>query len=309
MLVQMGRKPLVPAELTRKPFTIEEARRAGLRRWHLEGASWRRVGSSTYIWAGLPETPIETLAGALRRLPAGTAFSGLTAAWLHGIGVSPCDPIEVTVRTGVGVSARAGIAVRRSPLGGDDVVDVRGMPTTSVVRTLAEVCCRLRITEAVVMADAALHLGRVSIHQLTSWARAHAGCPGITTFRRVIELAEPAAESPMESRLRMVLVLGGLPRPKAQASIHDRTGRFVGRPDLYYESQRLGIEYDGGTHRNSLAEDNRRQNRLLDAGVHLLRFTAGDVLNSPDSVVLQVRAMLVRHASHMRVPRAKGATG
>src|SRR5207245_1640489 len=90
MLVQMGSKPLVPAELTRKPFTIEEARRAGLRRWHLEGASWRRVGSSTYIWAGLPETPIETLAGALRRLPAGTAFSGLTAAWLHGIGVSPC---------------------------------------------------------------------------------------------------------------------------------------------------------------------------------------------------------------------------
>lgn len=98
----------------------------------------------------------------------------------------------------------------------------------------------------------------------------------------------------MESRLRMLMILGGLPRPEAQTSIHDRWGRFVGRPDLYYESHMLGIEYDRGVHRKSVAEDNRRQNRLLDAGVRLLRFTAGDVLNNPDSIVLQVQAMLSR---------------
>ena len=96
----------------------------------------------------------------------------------------------------------------------------------------------------------------------------------------------------MESRLRMLLVLGGLPRPGAQVPIHDRWGRFVGRPDLFYEAQRLGIEYDGGVHRDSLAEYNRRRNRLLDAGVRLLRFTAGDVLNNPDSVMAQVRALI-----------------
>jgi hypothetical protein len=54
-------------------------------------------------------------------------------------------------------------------------------------------------------------------------------------------------------------VLGGLPRPEAQTSLHDSKGRFLGRPDLYYPSHRLGLEYDGGTHRISLAEDNRRQ--------------------------------------------------
>jgi hypothetical protein len=37
----------------------------------------------------------------------------------------------------------------------------------------------------------------------------------------------------METRLRMVLVLGGLPRPKAQVKIYDSNGRFVGKPDLY----------------------------------------------------------------------------
>jgi len=91
----------------------------------------------------------------------------------------------------------------------------------------------------------------------------------------------------MESRLRLVLVLGGLPRPKAQVSIHDRWGRFVGRPDLYYEQHRLGIEYDGGAHRNALAEDNRRQNKLLNAGFRLLRFTGADVLGNPDLVAGQ----------------------
>jgi Protein of unknown function (DUF559) len=108
----------------------------------------------------------------------------------------------------------------------------------------------------------------------------------------VANLADPASESPMETRLRMVLVLGGLPRPQAQMSLHDGRGRFLGRPDLYYPEHHLGLEYDGGVHRASLAEDNRRQNRLLAAGIRLLRFTAGDVLHNPDSIRTQVRTML-----------------
>ncbi|HET9782982.1 MAG TPA: DUF559 domain-containing protein [Candidatus Dormibacteraeota bacterium] len=96
----------------------------------------------------------------------------------------------------------------------------------------------------------------------------------------------------MESRLRLVLILGGLPPPKAQVTIRDRWGRAIGRPDLYYEDGRLGIEYDGVTHRDALAEDNRRQNRLLNAGVRLLRFTAGDVLGAPNKVVTEVRSAL-----------------
>ncbi len=96
----------------------------------------------------------------------------------------------------------------------------------------------------------------------------------------------------METRLRMLLVLNRLPRPQVQVPIHDGSGQFVGRPDLYYEKHLLGIEYDGGTHRHSLAEDNHRQNRLLNAGVRLLRFTASDVLGDPHALVRQVRAQI-----------------
>ena len=294
MLAPVGRKPYVPVELTRGPFTIEQAASAGIHRWHLRGASWKRIGRATYVWAGRPDGPMQRLHAALWRLPPGSAFSGLTAAWLHGIDPAPCDPIEATIPKQARVSGRAGIAVRRRALGPKDIVRVRGMPATSIVHTLVDLSAGLSLTESLVVLDAALHLRRVKLTDLSSWATLNAGRPGAARLRRAIEFAEPAAESPMETRLRMLLLLAGLPRPKAQISIHDSSGRFVGRPDLYYEGHRLGIEYDGGLHRESLAEDNRRQNRLLNAGVRLLRFTAGDVFNNPESIVQQVRAMLAK---------------
>jgi very-short-patch-repair endonuclease len=113
-------------------------------------------------------------------------------------------------------------------------------------------------------------------------------------LRRAVEHAEPLAESPMESRLRMLLVLRGLPRPLAQVPIVDSGGEFAGRPDLFYPDQRLGLEYDGAGHRESLVDDNRRQNRLLSAGVRLLRFAAADIWQRPDEVAGLVAAHLGR---------------
>jgi len=98
----------------------------------------------------------------------------------------------------------------------------------------------------------------------------------------------------METRLRLLLVRGGLPRPLAQVAIYDQAGFYLGRPDLSYSDARLAIEYDGFSHRDSLASDNRRQNGLIDAGYRILRFTAIDVLNTPASVVALVRRALGR---------------
>ena len=67
--------------------------------------------------------------------------------------------------------------------------------------------------------------------------------------------------------------LHGLDMPPADPR---HQGRFLARTDLYYPDHRLTLEYDGGTHRESLVEDNRRQNRLLRAGFRLLRFTASE---------------------------------
>ena len=77
----------------------------------------------------------------------------------------------------------------------------------------------------------------------------------------------------METRLRLALVLAGLPKPEVQVSLPG----VHARADLYYPAAGLVIEYDGATHRESLGADNRRQNRLVNAGYRVLRFTATDV--------------------------------
>lgn len=288
----MARRPVVPAELKNGPFTLDEALAAGLTRRQLQGSTWRRIGTGVYVWAGLPETPSMILRAVQRRIPAEAALSGLTAAWVHGLDVSPHDRLEATIPDGCGVSALAGISVRRAALPPGDVVEREGIRVTSPLRTAADLGIRPPLVEAVVVADMALQRRLVDLADLRAYAAAHSCRRGIAQLRRVIELAEPATESPMETRLRLLLVLAGLPRPKVQVPLEDSRGRFLGRPDLYYPAQRLGLEYDGGTHRASMADDNRRQNRLLSAGFRLLRFTAGDVLRSPDLVVAQVRTAL-----------------
>ena len=181
--------------------------------------------------------------------------------------------------------------VYRARLPKDEVTVAHGLRATSVLRTLEDIGRRWSIVEATVVVDAALQAGLAQLSTFQLWARSRRGGRGLVNLRAVAGWAEPKSESPMETRLRMVLILGGLARPEAQVPIYDLDDRFVGRPDLYYPEHRLGLEYDGGVHRESLAEDNRRQNRLLEAGVTLLRFTAGDVLSRPAMVVAQVRAM------------------
>jgi very-short-patch-repair endonuclease len=152
----------------------------------------------------------------------------------------------------------------------------------SILRTIADLSQRLPLVEAVVAVDMVLRLRLVDLPGLLGLAATRAGRMGVVRLRRVVELADPAAESAMETRLRVLLVLGGLSRPRAQVRLHDERGRFLGRPDLYYPAHRLGIEYDGGTHRD----------RLVNSGFRLLRYTASDVLGSPEQVIRQVRAAL-----------------
>jgi hypothetical protein len=292
------RNPVVPVELTNGPFTLVEAQRAGLTRKQLQGASWRRMGGGIYVWAGLAESPELVLAAVYRRLPVAATFSGRTAAWLHGLDQPPCDPVEVTMPETYGISARSGVSVRRAALDARDVVERCGMPTTSALRTIVDLGSRLPLVDAVVAVDMALKKRVLRLADLNAYVAEHARCKGIVRLRRVTELAEPAAESPMETRLRLLLVLAGLPRPHAQVPLHDDRGRFLGRPDLYYPTERLCLEYDGGTHRTSLIEDNRRQNRLMNAGFRLLRFTASDVQGNPDSIVMLVRAALSPGQAH-----------
>src|ERR1700687_30465 len=173
---------------------------------------------------GWKESPQLMLTAVARRLPAGSAFSGCTALWLHGLDREHSDPIEVTIPEPSSVGRRAGARVRRAALTGEEIVLRRGLPTTSALRTVVDLGGRNPLPEGVVAAALSLHARLVTIADLRSYAAKHPGAKGIARLRRVVDLAEPEAASPIETRLRMILMLAGLPRPEVQGSIHDEQG-------------------------------------------------------------------------------------
>src|SRR5256884_1833070 len=117
------------------PFTLGEARAAGVTRTSLRGKSWRRLGSGLYCWIGLQDDPWRLLCAWASLLPRQAVFAGPTAAWLHGLDADPVYPVEVIVPQGSGVRSRAGLTVRHSDVV-RDVVTLRGLKATGVHRTL-----------------------------------------------------------------------------------------------------------------------------------------------------------------------------
>jgi very-short-patch-repair endonuclease len=250
---------------------VAEAGQRGITRAQLLGKKWQRIQPRMYAARDVANDPLVKLRAAARRLPDVAAFSGPSAAWLLGLDPLAPSAIEATISPPCPVAHLVGIKIRRSRLSPDEVVIRRGLRVTSLVRTAADLACRLDLVEAVVVLDAAMHRG-LKHAQLVGWALAHPRHRGVARLRRAIELAEPKAESAMETRLRLALQLAGLPRPQAQVWLPDAQARA----DLYYPDHRLVIEYSA-THRDSLAADNRRQNRLMNAGYRVLRFTASDL--------------------------------
>jgi very-short-patch-repair endonuclease len=287
--------PRVP--LLRGPFMVADARRTGMSWDDLQTKIWTRMSRGQYAWTGLPQDARLRLRAVAQRMPGAYAFSGLTGAWLLGLDVSWSEPIEVTVGRDVPVRARAGVRLRRAALPESDVIMRRGFRTTSGMRTVCDLGSRADLVESVVALDTALRAGVVEQSDLARHLLMHVGAKGIKRLRRAVRHVDPRSESPMETRLRMELIRGRLPCPCVQAELCDAAGRLIGRADLYYPDRRLVIEYDGDNHRSRLAADLQRQNALVNAGYHLLRFTVVD-LRAPASVVAQVRrarAMLPRY--------------
>jgi hypothetical protein len=207
----------VPEELTHGPFTVADALRAGLTRRRLQGRSWRRVGRGLYVWAGTRDDLALRIEALHRRLPPDAAFSHRTAGWLHGLDVEPGEPPEATAPVGCGVSNRAGVRLRRSTLAVSDISRCHGLPTTSPLRTAFDLARHLPLVEAVVAVDAAMRHMLVDLAGLGGYVAAHQRAQGAAQAFRVVELAEPRAESQMDESAPRA------PRPGGSAT-SPRTG-------------------------------------------------------------------------------------
>lgn len=104
---------------------------------------------------------------------------------------------------------------------------------------------------------------------------------------------DPGAESPQESRLRVRIVVAGLPPPVTQYVV-ERDGRFVARVDLAWPEYRVAVEYDGVWHAESdqIHRDRRRLNRLLGSDWIVLHVTARRLRDDLEGFLAELRAAL-----------------
>ena len=167
------------------------------------------------------------------------------------------------------------------------------MRTTTPLVTALHLAATVPQEDAVVAVDQMLASGMVDLAPLRSLAAVARG-PGSARARAVCALADERAESPQETRLRLVLHRNGLPAPVPQYVVRDR-GRRIARVDFAWPDRRVAVEYDGAWHAESgqFGRDRRRINRLLAAGWQVVFVTAAD-LHHPAEILERLTVLLLR---------------
>ena len=126
-----------------------------------------------------------------------------------------------------------------------------------------------------------------------SLAAAAATLPG-AAGRRAREAAayvRPGVDSPMETRLRMLLVLAGIPEPEVNLTLRDVDGEPVRRFDLSWPGVKVVVEYDGRHHvvREDAWERDLDRRESMDAdGWRLLVVTSRGIYAEPERTVSRV---------------------
>lgn len=218
------------------------------------------------------------------------AWSSLGAAAVPFVANWPDDHVDLTVTTGRPRGA-PGYRIHHGPVGRSAMV--AGLPVCGGLETALQIARTTPLAYSVPLLDALGHQDERRLSALASLIEQRAGGRGIARARQALSLANPAAESILESLGRLLGVLGGLPTPTVQLSLTVSRRRY--RADLGYEEQRVLIEFDGREKYDrwvDLAADRSRQNNLVNAGWIVLRFTWTQVLFQPEVVLRTIREAL-----------------
>lgn len=286
----------------------------------IAGGVYRRVLHGIYVDDVVPDSPELRWAALAQVLPAEAVLSGRAALWAMGVDVLPLDgTLDVTTVRGRHLEARPGMTPHSALLPDDELVELPcGLLAVSAPRAFVDVARRESLVEAVALGDAVLRSGAASVDELEVAVQRAAGLRGVVQARMVVPHLEPRSESQGESRLRMSLVLGGLPRPEAQVDYYTEDGEHLARVDLVVKD--VLLEYDGREQRLQKAvfvHDRRRQNGLVDRGAELRRYSSEDVAPVRrgwlcDEVARAIRAAasrppaaLVRGRDTLRPPRLR----
>jgi len=217
-------------------------------------------------------------------------MAGLSAAALQGAKwIDPARPAELFRRNG---KAAAGILIHRDELSADEHRYIGRIAVSTPARTAFDLGRRPGRTAAVVRIDALANATGLRMSTVAELIGRHPGVRGLAQLREVIGLVDGGAESPQETRTRLVLVDAGLPRPQTQIVVDDW------RIDMGWREFKVGVEYDGVQHWTDPRQHQRDIDRLaelLARGWLIVRVSA-DMLRARRDVIMLRTCRALRQA-------------
>lgn len=201
-------------------------------------------------------------------------------------------PVAVAVPAGRPHPRRRGVRGRRLRLPDAHVTALDGLRVTTPARTWMDCAPLIPFDYLVAMGDAILHrrLAEPSeLQDLSQWGYRRRG---IVAIRRALLLLDGRAESPGESRARVLLIGGGIRPPVCNHNVVER-GRWIARVDMAWVEEKVIVEYDGAVHldERQRRRDAQRLNLLQAAGWRVIVLTADD-LRRPEATIALVKAAL-----------------
>jgi hypothetical protein len=226
----------------------------------------------------------------------GALLSHRSAAALHELIRWDTGHIDITIpgRTGLSIP---GIRIHRSMcIVPHDRVEVRGIPCTSLARTLLDVAAtsvRPVLERACNQAEIQRTLDLRAVEALLERRE---GTPGARKLREALgsgTVGHDRTRSELERRFLALCKRAGIPRPSVNEWIAIAGEEM--QCDFVWHAERVIVEVDGwATHRTRKAfQDDRRRDRLL--RLHRwdpLRFTWDDIDKTPRHVEEVTRAIL-----------------
>ena len=294
----MVRPTELPQALRGRPFTVAEARALGVPAHVLDGARFRRPHRGVRVPARLPPTLQLRCAAAALVLPPGAAFSGWTAVDLCDLprpagGARGPSSLSVRVPSGTPVPRVSGVDAGEGLRPDGCTLTEAGLRVVHPVELWCDLAPALPFADAVALGDA-VRRRWADDARMAAAVRGRAGARGVVALREVLASVRYRVDSPMETRLRLLLLAAGIPSPVCGQDV-SLDGGWLARPDLSWPAARLAAEYDGDVHRTDRRQwrkDVAREELLEDLGWRVLVLTADDVLHHPERTVARVRAAL-----------------
>jgi hypothetical protein len=192
-------------------------------------------------------------------------IAGRAAAALHGAQWVDADtPVEMIWRCG---RPPPGIEVRNERIDALDIIEIDGMPVTTPERTAFDIARHQPRNSAVAHLDALARATGIEASGVILLADRYPRARGLPRARIALPLMDGGAQSPQETRLRLVLIDDGLPPPRTQIMVADGKNRaFI---DMGYDDPRVGFDYEGAHHsavRNPYVHDIGRAELIASEG-------------------------------------------